>query len=187
MQSGYDWEDVKSHYPVRTEGWQIIHDVFQDPKSDCYFADVTTYGFNGLYPDGTIYNNYLKDAFGSVSNDGGFELASGRSVDLFCSAGAVGYIEEQYLNSFEDSLNQIYAHSQYNKNIASRGVPSQSTKSSGGSGPEKAIDGKEGVYSPLDLEGEEIQLEQSHFNIMIKYMCAKFHLEQKFCTHIFIF
>lgn len=156
IQADYEWSDVYSLYPERNDGWEISTDVFKDPKDDCYYADIISYGYNAMNSDETIFNNYLKSTFGSVSNDGGFDVTVGESVDLFCSAGSVGFIEEKYLNSFVDALNYIYSSSssnQYTRSIATRGVATQSTDSEvDGLGPERAINLAYNQFDQLDFD-----------------------------------
>lgn len=73
-----DWDAVtNATLPDRDDGWEIVEDVFIDPKDDCYYADIETFGYNDKNRDETVYNNYMKMAFGAVSDDVGSNINLG--------------------------------------------------------------------------------------------------------------
>lgn len=78
-----------------------MDDIYKDPKDDCFYANIETFGYNAKNPKATRYNDWMKGNFGDVTNDAGFEMniASSTSSDLFCEPGEVfDFIESDYLN-----------------------------------------------------------------------------------------
>lgn len=104
----------------RTNGYEIVEDVNVDPKDDCYYASIETYGYETLNPDGTIYNHFLKKSFGRVINSEGVQIQSAlpttsdysdsESDDLFCKSGRVGNLDEDLYSekALIDAANKFY-------------------------------------------------------------------------------
>ena len=142
------WSDVNAHFPSRNDGWKVVSDVTKDPKDDCYYSNFFSYGYNSNNRKETVHHNYLKSAFGSVTEVFGFPFnAYGAEDELFCTAGNIQQVDP---NGFQESYDAIYGESpnnsnkkeQYQEEIHKNATASMSTIAEFAGreyGPEKAL------------------------------------------------
>ena len=142
------WSDVNAHFPSRSDGWKVVSEVTKDPKDDCYYSKFFSYGYNSKNLKETVYHNYLKSAFGSVTEAFGFTFSAYGKEDykdnLFCTAGDIQEVDR---NGFKESYTEIYSGNsnkiqQYEEFIQGKATASMSSiaEFSGRKyGPEKAV------------------------------------------------
>ena len=145
------WSDINAHFPSRNDGWKVVSDVTKDPKDNCYYSKFFSYGYNSNNRKETVYHNYLKSAFGSVTEAFGFPFsvygAEDHKDSLFCTA---GNIQEVDRNGFKESYDAIYGitpddtnrKTQYQEEIQGKATASMSSIAEYAErkyGPEKAV------------------------------------------------
>lgn len=137
-----NWSDINKLYPSRSDGWEVVSDVMKDPKDDCYFSKFFSYGYIKNNREETIYHNYLKSKFGSISETSGSLdlLGSTNTETLFCIAGEIQEVDR---SGFKQSYDEIYKKgTQYEDPIQNKAEASMSSIAEFGDriyGPEKAI------------------------------------------------
>lgn len=152
------WSDINAHFPSRNDGWKVVSDVTKDPKDDCYYSKFFSYGYNSNNRKETIYHNYLKSAFGSVTENFGFTFSAygedrNKEAEEFpiCKA---GNIQEVDRSGFKESYNATYGITpdnankklQYQEPIQGKATASMSSIAKFGErayGPEKAIEAED--------------------------------------------